>query len=73
MGCESEADLVAIASRLSDGEANVTITDGMVVVVDGARQWHLVMATAILALLPPVIVVVGMQRLFVKGLVETEK
>jgi sn-glycerol 3-phosphate transport system permease protein len=31
------------------------------------------MATAILAMLPPVLVVVVMQRLFVKGLVETEK
>ena len=38
VGCESEADLVAIASRLSDGEANVTITDGMVVVVDDATK-----------------------------------
>mgnify|MGYP003677017475 FL=1 len=36
-------------------------------------QWNLVMATAILAMLPPILVVVGMQRLFVKGLVETEK
>jgi sn-glycerol 3-phosphate transport system permease protein len=31
------------------------------------------MATAILALLPPVFVVVLMQRWFVKGLTETEK
>jgi sn-glycerol 3-phosphate transport system permease protein len=31
------------------------------------------MATTILALLPPVAVIVGMQRLFIKGLVETEK
>jgi sn-glycerol 3-phosphate transport system permease protein len=36
-------------------------------------QWHLVMATAILALLPPVIVILTMQRLFVRGLVEVEK
>jgi sn-glycerol 3-phosphate transport system permease protein len=35
--------------------------------------WHLVMATTMLAMLPPVIVVVVMQKLFVKGLVETEK
>ena len=41
--------------------------------VDGLPQWHLVMATAMLAMIPPVIVVIGMQRLFVKGLVETEK
>lgn len=41
--------------------------------VDGVPQWNLVMATAILAMLPPVLVVIFMQRLFVKGLVETEK
>ncbi|MEY9730689.1 ABC-type glycerol-3-phosphate transport system permease component [Bradyrhizobium yuanmingense] len=31
------------------------------------------MATAVLAMLPPVLVVVAMQKLFVRGLVETEK
>ncbi|SLN75399.1 sn-glycerol-3-phosphate ABC transporter permease UgpE [Roseisalinus antarcticus] len=36
-------------------------------------QWHLIMATAILALLPPVVVILAMQRLFVRGLVEVEK
>ncbi|MEL6209301.1 MAG: glycerol-3-phosphate transporter, partial [Pseudomonadota bacterium] len=36
-------------------------------------QWNLIMATAILALMPPVLVIVAMQRLFVRGLVETEK
>jgi len=45
----------------------------MVTVADSEPQWHLVMATAILALLPPVVVVLAMQRLFIKGLVETEK
>jgi sn-glycerol 3-phosphate transport system permease protein len=35
--------------------------------------WNLVMAAVVLALLPPVLVVIFMQRLFVKGLVETEK
>jgi len=38
---------------------------------DDTPLWHLVMATTILALLPPVLVVIAMQRLFVKGLVET--
>ncbi|BAF90394.1 putative sn-glycerol-3-phosphate transmembrane ABC transporter protein [Azorhizobium caulinodans ORS 571] len=38
-----------------------------------APVWHLVMATAILALLPPVAVVLLMQRLFVEGLTATEK
>ncbi|WBU63412.1 sn-glycerol-3-phosphate ABC transporter permease UgpE [Paracoccus aerodenitrificans] len=41
--------------------------------VDGLPQWHLVMATAVMAMLPPVAVVIFMQRLFVKGLIETEK
>jgi sn-glycerol 3-phosphate transport system permease protein len=40
---------------------------------DQAQQWNLVMATAILAMLPPALVVVLMQRWFVKGLVDTEK
>ena len=35
--------------------------------------WHLVMVTSVLAILPPILVVVLMQRWFVKGLVETEK
>ena len=42
-------------------------------VADTDPQWPLVMAAVILAMLPPVMVVLGMQRLFVKGLVETEK
>lgn len=45
----------------------------MVAVPDSEPLWHLIMATAILAMIPPVFVVVAMQRLFVKGLVETEK
>jgi sn-glycerol 3-phosphate transport system permease protein len=45
----------------------------MVTVADATPQWQLVMATVILALLPPVVVVIGMQRLFIRGLVETEK
>lgn len=36
-------------------------------------NWPVVMATTMLAMIPPVFVVVAMQRLFVKGLVETEK
>jgi sn-glycerol 3-phosphate transport system permease protein len=39
----------------------------------GDTEWHLVMATTVLALLPPVAIVILMQRWFVKGLVETEK
>jgi sn-glycerol 3-phosphate transport system permease protein len=45
----------------------------MIVAGDALTEWNLVMATAILALLPPAAVVLLMQRWFVKGLVETEK
>jgi sn-glycerol 3-phosphate transport system permease protein len=40
---------------------------------DAANEWNLVMATAILAMIPPAIIVVLMQRWFLKGLIETEK
>jgi sn-glycerol 3-phosphate transport system permease protein len=40
---------------------------------DALTEWHLVTATAMLALLPPALVIVLMQKWFVKGLVETEK
>lgn len=61
----------------------ITSEDRMTTVVMGIErlanmanqipQWNLIMANAILATLPPVIIVIIMQRWFVKGLVETEK
>jgi sn-glycerol 3-phosphate transport system permease protein len=45
----------------------------MIVTQDALTEWQIAMATAVLAMLPPVLVVILMQRLFVKGLVETEK
>lgn len=45
----------------------------MIVGSDAANEWNLIMATAILAMLPPALVVILMQKWFVKGLVETEK
>ena len=45
----------------------------MVTGADSEPLWHLVMATVVLAALPPVLVILFMQRLFVKGLTETEK
>ena len=61
----------------------VTNTPTMTTIIIGMRQmigngdtqteWQMVMATALLAILPPVGVVLLMQRWFVKGLVETEK
>lgn len=40
---------------------------------DAANEWNLIMATALMAMLPPALVVIGMQKWFVKGLVDTEK
>lgn len=40
---------------------------------DSVTEWNLVMATALLAMIPPAAVVVFMQKWFVKGLVDTEK
>ncbi|HEX3954811.1 MAG TPA: sn-glycerol-3-phosphate ABC transporter permease UgpE [Stellaceae bacterium] len=61
----------------------VTNSPGMTTIVIGLRQmigngdaqteWPIVMATTLLAILPPVLVVLLMQRWFVRGLVESEK
>ena len=40
---------------------------------DDVADWPVIMATSILAMIPPVIVVVGMQKLFIRGLVDSEK
>ena len=40
---------------------------------DDTADWPVIMATSILAMVPPVLVVIGMQRLFIRGLVESEK
>ena len=45
----------------------------MLFVPDDINEWNITMATAILAMLPPVLIIIVMQRQFVKGLVETEK
>lgn len=61
----------------------ITTSEDMRVVVTGIAafvptgtqlpEWNLVMAAAVLALVPPVLVVLVMQRWFVTGLVEAEK
>ncbi len=45
----------------------------MIVTQDALTEWDLAMATTILAMVPPVAVVILCQKFFVKGLVETEK
>ena len=57
-------------------ESMTTIVVGMqqmLYVQDNIPEWHLTMATAILAMILPLTVIILMQRQFVKGLVETEK
>ena len=61
---------------ITSDESMYTVVIGikrMMVGGDAANEWNLIMATAILAMLPPALVVMLMQRWFVKGLVETEK
>ncbi len=45
----------------------------MLEAAEESPEWHLIMMTTLLAMIPPVIVVVAMQKLFVRGLTETEK
>ena len=40
---------------------------------DAQTEWSAVMATALMAMVPPALVVIFMQKWFVKGLVDTEK
>ncbi len=61
---------------ITSQESMYTVVIGinrMIVGGDAANEWNLVMATAMLAMLPPALVVLLMQKWFVKGLVETEK
>ena len=51
--------VVGIKAMIGNGESPV--------------DWNVVMATAVLAMLPPAVVVVLMQKWFVKGLVDTDK
>lgn len=45
----------------------------MLEAAEQSPQWNIIMMTALLAMLPPVFVVVAMQKLFVQGLTETDK
>jgi sn-glycerol 3-phosphate transport system permease protein len=60
----------------------VTTDESMYPIVLGIKRliagevytdWNIVMAVTLLAMLPPALVVIGMQKWFVKGLVDTEK
>lgn len=62
-----------LVTNSNDMNTVVIALKKMVSFADADTQWHLVMVTAILAILPPILVVVLMQRWFVRGLVDTEK
>ncbi len=61
----------------------ITTDQSMTTVVMGIKQmleageqllqWNKIMMTTLIAMIPPIIVVVGMQKMFVKGLTETDK
>ena len=61
---------------ITSNESMYTVVIGIKRMISGgdsANEWNLIMATAMLALAPPALIVVLMQKWFVKGLVETEK
>ena len=61
---------------VTNQESMYTVVMGiqrMVNIPDAVPEWNLIMAVALLGMLPPLLVVLGMQKLFVRGLVETEK
>ncbi len=62
-----------LVTNRSDMNTIVIGLKKMVSFADADTQWHLVMVTAMLAIVPPILVVVLMQRWFVRGLVESEK
>ena len=63
---------ILITSQQSLQTAVVGIKS-MIASGDTATEWHLVMSATLLAMLPPLVVVLAMQRWFVRGLVDSEK
>ncbi|MGP3590572.1 sn-glycerol-3-phosphate ABC transporter permease UgpE [Vagococcus sp. WN89Y] len=61
-----------IISDASLGTA-VAGVKGMIASGEGTTQWNQVMAAMLLTLIPPVVIVLAMQRAFVRGLVDSEK
>ncbi|MBC8246664.1 MAG: sn-glycerol-3-phosphate ABC transporter permease UgpE [Deltaproteobacteria bacterium] len=61
---------------ISSDESYYTLLLGikrMLDVGEGQADWHIIMASTMLAMIPPVFVVILMQKQFVKGMTETEK
>lgn len=62
-----------LITNSADMETIVIGITKMIGTGEAANDWNIIMATTVLAMLPPVAVVVLMQRWFVKGLVDSEK
>jgi len=61
---------------ITTDQSMYTVVMGIKEMLEDAEQtpaWHIIMMTSLLAMLPPVMVVIFMQNLFVRGLTETEK
>ena len=61
---------------ITNDESYYTVLIGirrMLDVGEGQAEWHIIMASAMLAMIPPVLIVIFMQKQFVKGMIETEK
>ena len=61
---------------VTNQESMYTVVMGiqrMVNIPDAVPEWNLILSVAFLGMLPPLLVVLGMQKLFIRGLVETEK
>jgi sn-glycerol 3-phosphate transport system permease protein len=61
---------------ITNDESYYTVLIGirrMLDVGEGQAEWHIIMASAMLAMIPPVLIVIFMQKQFVRGMIETEK
>lgn len=61
---------------ITTNESYYTVLIGikrMLDVGEGQAEWHIIMASAMLAMIPPVLIVIFMQKQFVRGMIETEK
>lgn len=64
------ADLITSKADMGTAVAGIK---SMISTGDGTTQWNQVMAAMLLTLAPPLVVVLVMQRAFVRGLVDSEK
>ena len=62
-----------VASLEKELDTTVAGIKGMIATGEGTTEWNSVMAAMLLTLIPPVVIVLVMQRAFVRGLVDSEK